>query len=127
MGSPKAGQLGLTTLFGKKVAADGFGKQFADTASPFSADQISSAIAQISRNGNSSTDQSRRFTEAPPSSGTIPETTTPGNEGPEATSFPRGGTSEASSPSNDIPSPQLPGSLSEASDKPELPDSCKQQ
>lgn len=127
VGSPEAGQVNLGTLFGKTVATGDHGNQFFGTASPFSADQISSAISQISRTGNSSTDQSWRFTEANPSGGKSSETAIPDNGSPEAAYFSSGGTSEASFPNNDTPFPQPVGSISEAGDKPKLSDSCKQQ
>lgn len=109
VGSSGARQVNLGTLFGKTVATGGHGNQFFGTASPFSADQISSAICQISKIGNSSTDQSWRFSEATPSGGRSSETAIPGNGSPEASYFSRGG-SEASSPNNDTLSPNQPDS-----------------
>ena len=126
-GSSGPGQVNPGTLFGKTVATGGHGNHSFVTASPFSADQISSAICQISRIGNSSNDQSWRITEATPSGGRSFETAIPGNGSPEAACFFSEGTSEASSPNNDTLFPQPAGFISEASDKPKVSDSCKQQ
>lgn len=124
VGSPGAGQLKLDTLFGKTIVPGGSGVQFAGTTSPFSADQISTAIAQISSSGNSSTDQLRRFTQAMPSDGRSSEITNPGHE---AASLSREGTNEANSVDNDTASPKLPGPSLEASEEIKPPDRCNQQ
>lgn len=124
VGSPGAGQLKLDTLFGKPIAPGGSDIQFAGTTSPFSADQTSTAIAQISSSGNSSTDQSRRFTQASPSDARSSETTNPGHE---AASHSREGTNKSNSPDNDTTSPKLPGPSSDASEETKFPDSCNQQ
>lgn len=108
VGSPRAEQVNPGTPFGKTVAAGGSGNQSVVTASPFNADQISSAIAQISGTRNSNTDQPWRSTEATPSGGRSSEPAIPGNGGSEATS-------------------SSSGEASKASDKPKLPDSCNQQ
>lgn len=121
VGSPGAGQLKLDNLFGKPIVPSG---QLVGTTSPFSADQISTAIAQISNSGNSSTGQWRGFAEAIPSGGRSSETT---NRGHEAASLSREITNEANSPNNDTPSPKLPGSPSEASEETKPQDSCNQQ
>lgn len=124
VGSPGAGQLKLDTLFGKPVVPGGSGIQFVGTTSPFSAGQISTAMAQISSSGNSSTDHWRRFTQAVPSGGRSSETTNPGLE---AASLSREGTNEANSPDNDTTSPKLPRPSSEASEETKPPDSYNQQ
>lgn len=102
MGSTVAGHLKLDTL-GKPIVPGGSGVQFVGTKSPFSADQISTAIAQISNSRNSNTDQLRRFTEAIPSGGRSSEDTNPGHE--DASLF-REGTNEANSPNNNTPPPK---------------------
>ena len=118
VGSRESGQLKLDTLFGKPIVPS---SQLVGTTSPFSADQISTAIAQISNSGNSSTGQGRGFAEAIPSGGRSSETT---NRGHEAASL---SSNEANSPNNDTPSPKLPGSPTEASEETKPQDSCNQQ
>lgn len=114
---PGAEQLKLDTIFGKPITPSGSGNQSFGTASPFSAEQISSS-------GNSRTDQPRRFTEAIPSGGRSFETTNPVHE---AASLSREGTNEANPPNIDTPFPELPGPLSEASEETKPSLTCSQQ
>lgn len=125
MGSPGSEKLNLDTLIGKTVAVGESGNQFVSTGSPFSIGQISRAVAQISGTENSNSDPGWRSTEATSAGGRNSESTIPGSGGHGAAPFLSGGNSEQSSPSNDTPSPQLPGSLAEASDELKLSHSCK--
>lgn len=114
---PGAKQLKLDAIFGKPIPSSGSGNQSVGTASPFSAEQISSS-------GNSRTDQPRRFSEAILSGGRSFETTNPGHE---AASLSREGTNEATPPNNDTPFPELPGPLSGASEETKPSLTCNQQ
>lgn len=124
VGSPGAGQLKLDTLFGKPIVPGGSGIQSAGTTSPFSADQISTAIAEISSARVSGLDQWRGVTRAIPSDGRSSETTKPSHE---AASLSREGTNEAISLDNDTTSPKLPEPSSEANEEIKPPESCNQQ